>query len=316
MGDGVAVRAGVTIGIARFPEDGGTGEELLRAVALASQRAHENPDVAYDFYARDLSDDVRQRFELERRLRDAIANERLEPHFQPQVSLDDRSLIGFEALVRWPSTDGQRISPAEFIPLAEQTGLILPLGRFMLRAVATQVQAWQEEGLQVPPIAVNCSAMQFRGAQLVDDYTEAVLQRGLKPDSVALEVTESTLLNDFELARTVMTELRDKGVHFSIDDFGTGFSSLGYLTQLPFGTLKIDRSFVSAGGIDSRQQSVVRALVQMGGTLDLFIVAEGIETAEQEATMQGLGCNAGQGYLYSPALAASDARQWLSTAEA
>lgn len=312
LGDGITVRVGLTIGVARFPEDGRSADTLLSAAALAADRARRRPDVEYDFYARDLSTDMRRRFRTESLLRDAIAEERLEPHFQPQWSLADRALVGFEALVRWPLEDGGMVSPAEFIPLAEESGVIRSLGRLMLRRVAQQVKTWSDDGLTVPPIAVNCSAQQFRVEDFVDVYCTEVIDQGVDPELVALEITESTLLDDFVAAQRTMVVLAERGVHFSIDDFGTGFSSLGYLTQLPFHVLKIDRGFVAGVSDDARQHSIVQALIQMATALDLYVIAEGIETAEQEAEMHRLGCPAGQGFYYSAAVPAHEAAGWLA----
>jgi len=312
MADGTTVQADVTLGVARFPEDGGSAEELIRAVELAWRRAHDKPDVEYDFYAPEIGETLRHRFELEHTLRTAIANDELEPYFQPQISLEDGSLIGFEALIRWPQSDGQWVSPGEFIPIAEEAGLIGQLGRIMLRQATQKIQQWRIDGLRVPPIAVNCSAKQFYKDRVIDDYHEEVMGRGLDPAYVSLEVTEGTLLDDFEAAKRVMKSLTNFSVKFAIDDFGTGFSSLGYLTQLPFSTIKVDRQFVATCSTDQRQLSIVRALVQMAQELDMSILAEGIETREQEKSVRQTGCWMGQGYLYSAALPATQAVKWLS----
>jgi len=311
VGEGAFVDTDLTIGVARFPEDGRSSEELLRAAALAARRAHADRAVEYDFYASDLSDQIRQRFELDRMLREAIARGHLEPYFQPQVSLVDRSLIGFEALIRWPRGDTTLTPPAQFIPIAEQNGLIGALGRLMLAKVAEQIREWKAAGLDVPPIAVNCSAKHFREGALTEDYDAEVLQRGLPCASVSLELTESTLLEDYATAKQAMTTLTNRGVRLSLDDFGTGFSSLGYLTQLPFDEMKIDRQFTASVESDERQRSIVHSLFHLSGALKLSTVAEGIETHDQEEIMQRLGCQAGQGYLYSTALPASQARGWL-----
>lgn len=312
LGDGVTIRTESTIGVARFPEDGGTADELVRAATLAAGRAHARPAAGYAFYAQELSDELQQRFELERQLREAIAQQDLEPHFQPQIALADGAVVGLEALVRWPLPDGRMASPAEFIPLAEQTGLIDSLGALVLRRVAACVAEWLDRGVRVPPVAVNCSAHQFRGGGFVATYRREITECGLEPAAVALEITESTLVEDFAATEHIMMELRGAGVRFAIDDFGTGFSSLAYLTRLPFHVLKIDRSFVAGVCTDARKGSIVKALIDMARALDLYVIAEGVETADHEAEVRRLGCDAAQGFLYSAALPAHRVERWLT----
>lgn len=313
VGEGMSVRMDLAIGIARFPEDGDSSEDLIRAAALAYGRAHVRPEMAYEFYADDLSQSVRRRFHTEEGLRAAIAEESLEPYFQPQVSLDDGGLVGFEALVRWQLEDGTVVSPAEFVPLAEETGLIAGLGELMLRRVAERVGHWTATGRQVPPVSVNCSAQQFRTGDFVEIYTREVTDRGIDPAKVALEITESTLVEDFPATQSTMTALAERGVHFSIDDFGTGFSSLAYLARLPFRVLKVDRSFVTGTAGDGRQRSIVSALVQMARALDLYVIAEGVETEAEAEQMRCLGCHAAQGFHYGRPVRGEEAEGWLET---
>lgn len=309
---GTSVRVELTIGVARFPDHGTSAEKLVRAATLAADRAGKRPEMAYDFYARDLSENIRKRFHTERHLRNAIETESLDAYFQPQISLTDGSVIGLEALVRWPLDDGRLILPSDFIPLAEETGLIGPLGMVVLRRVVENLQTWDKGGLTVPPVAVNCSAQQFRASGFAEAYQTEVMDQGIAPSSLALEITENSLIDDFESAEHTMQALSDRGVHFSIDDFGTGFSSLGYLARLPFHVLKIDGRFVADVAVDERQQSIVRGLIQMARGLGLYVIGEGVETAEQADELRRLGCDAGQGFHYGAPVPAAEIERWIS----
>ncbi|MDX1610162.1 MAG: EAL domain-containing protein [Halofilum sp. (in: g-proteobacteria)] len=312
LADGTQVRVEVALGIARFPEDGKTADQLIQAVSLATDKARKDPAIDYAYYSDELSAQARKHFHIERALRDAVAESTIEPYYQPQVSLDDHRLVGLEALARWPLEGGDMVSPADFIPVAETSGMINSLGRLMLSRVTRQIQAWNEQGLSPPPIAVNCSAHQFRAGNFDDVYKQLVLDSGLAASAVRLELTETSLVDDFAATERTMHALDELGVKFSIDDFGTGFSSLSYLAKLPFGELKIDRSFVMDMMTSELQQSIVAALIQIARALNLSVIAEGIETIEQEAELRRLGCVSGQGFLYSKALHHSEVEQWLS----
>lgn len=306
-----SARMELCVGVARFPGDAASADSLMRAAALASERAHAHPEAVYESYDATLGEQIRTRFRMEASLRQAIDEARLEPYYQPQVSLADGRLIGLEALVRWPQADGDLVTPGAFIPLAEQTGLIAPMGRLMLQRVAEHVRGWSEAGHALVPVAVNCSAQQFRATGFVDDYRHDVLDRGIGPATVHLELTESTLLDEFERTEQTMTRLSALGVRFAIDDFGTGFSSLAYLARLPFNVLKIDRGFVSEILVDERQRSIVLGLIRMASALGLYVIAEGIETAEQAEELRRMGCDAGQGFHYAPALPLHEIEAWL-----
>ncbi|MEX0729761.1 MAG: EAL domain-containing protein [Aquisalimonadaceae bacterium] len=313
LADDAMISSSVKIGIALYPEDGSTAEDLLQAAHTARDHARRTPDCEYAFYARELGAQMRVRVHEEQALRDAIEAGELVPYFQPQRSLADRSLVGLEALVRWEKPDGQLVAPDAFIPLAEETGLILALDLLVLRKVAAQIKAWLADGLSVPVVSVNCSAHQFRSSAFEEAYRREVISAGLDPGIVGIEITETSLGSDFAAANRIMNSLVELGVRFSIDDFGTGFSSLGSLAQLPFHTLKIDRSFVSAIGTDGRQRAITESLIRMSDALGLFVIAEGVETSAQETRLRRLGCDAAQGFLYSPAVPAADVRGWLRT---
>jgi len=309
--DGSTIRAEARFGISTFPEDGTTADELLRASGVALDRSRQSDDQGYEFYSQPLGEQLRTRIRREEDLRGAIERHEIVPHYQPQVGLEDGRIVGFEALARWTSASGEVVSPGDFIPLAEETGLIHALGHQVLEQVATQIRDWRERGIDVPPVAVNCSARQFRVSGFFDTCRECLARSGIPHELVRLEITESSILDDFESTRATMERLSDLGVRFSIDDFGTGFSSLSYLARLPFHTLKIDRAFVSALGTDDRQGAIVEALVWMGRALGLYLVAEGVETEAQAEQLRALGCDAAQGWMYAPGLPADELGPWL-----
>lgn len=306
-----SVRLEISIGIARFPSDADDADTLLRAAALADERAHKRVGVAYEFYDAALAEGLRQRFRLESNLRIAIEREQLQAYYQPQVSLTDETLVGLEALVRWPQEGGELISPGDFVPVAEQTGLIAPMGRLIVRQVIADQRKWSRLGGSVVPVAVNCSARQLRDTGFVDALCQDVVNAGGDLRSVHLELTESSLVEDFENTQKIMVALTEMGARFSIDDFGTGFSAFNYLARLPFHVLKIDRSFTAEVSRERRAHAIALGLVQMASALGLYTIAEGIETAEQAQTMQQIGCDAAQGFYYSAALPADEIESWL-----
>lgn len=311
LADETTVQVGARIGLAIYPDDATSADALLHAAHVAMETARRTPGPEYAFYAEELGAQLRHRARREEALRAAIQAGELTPYFQPQVSLENRSLVGLEALVRWVQPDGKVLPPAEFIPLAEESGLIIPLGKLVLRKVITCIRTWLDAGLDVPPVSVNCSARQFRGTAFEDDIREQLQAAALPPELLMIEITESSLMDDPEAAQRTMSALTAIGVRFSIDDFGTGFSSLGSLAELPFHTLKIDRSFVASIGTDDRRRVITELLIRMSDALGLMVIAEGVETSAQEARLRRLGCMAAQGYLYARPLPASGIRQWL-----
>lgn len=314
LGDGDPVQIEVSVGIARYPDDADTTEGLLRAVALAGERARERPELHYAFYDHEQGERMRHRFRLTTNLRQAIADEQLEAYYQPQISLTDGSLVGMEALVRWPSDDGSLVYPGDFIPLAEESGLSGQIGRLMFRRVARDLHTWSRQGHSTVAVAVNCSARHFKDTDLIEAYTQEVLEQGIAPGRVHLEITESSLIDNMEHAERTMAQLNAMGANFSIDDFGTGFSALLYLSRLPFRVLKIDRSFVSHILDDAHQRNLVLGLVRLASTIGLYVIAEGVETIEQEEELRRIGCDAVQGFYYAPALPADQLEPWFARA--
>ncbi|OOG23679.1 hypothetical protein B1C78_10345 [Thioalkalivibrio denitrificans] len=309
--DDVAVRGDARIGLALYPGDGQTADSLLRASGIALDRAKRHPDRSYEFYAAEQGQDMRRRIRQEQALHDAIDAGLFIPHFQPQVSLADGSLVGLEALARCLDGNPTPLSPAEFIPLAEETGLIVPLGQLILERVLTCIGEWTRAGLRVPPVAVNFSARQFRQGDFESGLRETLSRSGVDPSTLVVELTESSLLQDFSKAEKTMRSLAELGVRFAIDDFGTGFSSLSYLARLPFHTLKIDRSFISAIEQDVRQRAITEALILMSRGLDLRVVAEGVETEDQARRLMGMGCHSAQGFFYARPMPAEEVEDWL-----
>jgi EAL domain-containing protein (putative c-di-GMP-specific phosphodiesterase class I) len=243
-----------------------------------------------------------ERLEVEKSLRRALLREELRVHYQPLVQFDCSEVIGFEALLRWEHPERGLLAPGDFLHIAEETGLIVPIGAWVLHEVCRQAAQWAERARDdAPPlrVAVNLSARQLAHPDLVATVAEALALSGLSPHLLVLEITESVLMTDRELAVTILHALRSLGVRLSIDDFGTGQSSLGYLKTLPVDSLKIDRSFIDGLGSDPDDSAIVAAVVHMGHALGLSVTAEGIETPLQLSELRSLGCDLGQGFYFA-----------------
>ena len=299
---------GASIGLALFPTDGMTVDELLRNAEAAMCRAKVHARNTVQAYRPELTHAVQQRFELTHALR--LANEacqfRLE--YQPQVRLSDGALVGAEALLRWRHPTRGPISPAEFIPLAEDTGLIIPIGRWVLETACAQAARWQGMPGKPQQVAVNVSARQLRQPDFIETVDYILGETGCPPTALELEVTESLLLEDAEAAIELLGQLAARGVRVAIDDFGTGYSSLAYLKRMPVQTLKIDRSFVSEVGSDANVAAIARTVIVLARSLNLDVLAEGVETAEQAAWLQREGCDWAQGWHYGRPMPAEDFR--------
>lgn len=302
-------------GISMYPDDGGDDAALLRKALAALRRAREHGGGDYQFYSAEINVRAFGQLMLESALRCAAENEELVLHYQPQVDVNTREVVGLEALVRWRHPEQGMIPPADFIPMAEETGLIIPIGEWVLHRACAQARAWQDEGFAPLPVAVNVSGRQFRRKDLPDVVARILDETGLPPSSLKLELTESSVMEDAVYAAGVLKELKAKGVGVSVDDFGTGYSSLSQLRRLPFGELKIDRSFVHAATDDEDDAAVVAAIVLLARTLRLQVVAEGVETEAQLELLRTLGCERAQGYLFSRPLPAAEVRQQLPSKE-
>ena len=288
--------------------------DILRDADLAMYRAKAQGKgccVAFDAEMRTRAMD---RMELESDLRMALERNEFVVYYQPKVDMDAERVVGFEALIRWRHPVRGLVPPDRFIPIAEETGLILPIGLFVLREACQTIQQWQNEFPWKPPleVSVNLSVVQFRQADLVERVREVIAEFGLDPAHLQLEITESVLIDDMERAMAVLAALRELGVGLKIDDFGTGYSSLKYLTDLPFDSLKIDRSFLKLMCEDEGASEMVRNIVELGTRMHMEVVAEGVENSEQMVHLRSMGCKFGQGYFFSKAIPAEEIRILLA----
>ena len=306
--DGNTVRLGMSIGIA-VDHGERTADELVRDADIALYEAKAEGKHRWALHRTVMTTRIQQRRELSGELATAIADERIDVVYHPIVRLADEQLVGVEALARWTDDHGRPRNPTEFIPLAERDGLIADLGDRVLERALTTMPTISGDASDSPlSIGINVSACQLRDPRLVDRVRELAATHALRPRTVVLELTESVLLDDPVQALGIMRALRDLGVRFAIDDFGTGYSSLAYLRQLPVDIIKIDRSFISAMVDDPGQRDLVEAIVHLGRTLHLDVVAEGVEQTAQRDQLRALGCDFAQGYLWSAPLTAADLR--------
>jgi diguanylate cyclase (GGDEF)-like protein len=298
-----------SMGVAIYPEDGNDTHQLLANADTAMYRAKDMGRNTYEIYSTALQTRAHERLALEAALRRGLENNELVLHYQPKIDLSTRRIVGAEALVRWEHPERGLLLPGHFVPLAEQSGLVVALGETVLNAACDQMRAWQLEDLPVVPVSVNVSARQFRHG--IVDLTASVLRRtGLEPRYLELELTESAAVDSLELTAEALGDLREMGVSCSIDDFGTGYSSLSYLSRLPIDSLKIDKSFVQAQSL--ADASIVAAIIAMAHSLGLRVIAEGVETEEQLAYLAEHRCDEVQGYLFSKPVPADEFRRMLA----
>lgn len=297
----MVLHVGASIGISVFPEDGMETASLLQFADVATKRLKTEGDAGYLFYSPTMNQRAKERWAIEGELRQALADGDLLLHYQPKVSLRNGRIVGAEALIRWRHPQRGMISPAHFIPVAEETGLILELGDWVADEACRQIRAWRDGGLNVPTMSINLSARQFD--ELLPNRILATLDRhDLSPSCLQLEITESLLVRGTDGVVRIMNELVAIGLTLSMDDFGTGYSSLAYLKKFPITALKIDRSFVIGLPGDDNDCAIARAIVTMAQQLRQEIVAEGVETTEQMQFLRSIGCDQMQGFLFSPAV--------------
>ncbi len=297
---------GGSIGICCYPQDGEDASTLLKHADIAMYQAKQQSGSSYHFYTYDPDDHANKRLSLETDLHQAIERGELELHYQPQIDLVNGRLVGAEALLRWNHPEQGSISPARFIPLAEESGLIVKLTEWVLNTACEQINIWQAACLAVPPIAINISAQQLKRYGLVDMVKAALDQFELEGQRLDIEVTEGMFIQQPALAAQILNELKALGVSISIDDFGTGYSSLAKLKELPLDTLKIDQSFVREIPHEPRDMAISQAVIVLGHSLGLKVIAEGVETEAQQAFLRNAGCDQAQGYLYAKPLPANE----------
>ncbi len=306
----------VGLGVAAFPEDGQDASILMQNALTAARRARNEGTSLMIFHTEAMGRWAFERLTLERSLREAIVREELRVYYQPRVDAETRRILGMECLVRWQHPELGLVPPVQFIPLAEETGLIVPIGEWVLREACRQNQEWREKGLPEIAVSVNLSPVQFRVGDLVEVVNDALRESGLDQGGLELEVTESMLMNDPKKTVEILERLKGAGIHISIDDFGTGYSSLSYLKRFPIDALKIDRSFVMNVTTDPDDAAIATAIILMGHSLKLSVVAEGVETESQLEFLRVLQCNEIQGYLFSPPVPADRAEELLRAQKA
>ncbi|WP_260293713.1 putative bifunctional diguanylate cyclase/phosphodiesterase [Sedimenticola hydrogenitrophicus] len=296
---GYALQVHASIGVSVFPDDGKDAEELQRSVAMAMHRVKKEGKGGCRFFKPEIREQLHQRLSLERDLAQAVKGQRFSLHYQPQVELSSGRVVAVEALLRWTHPDRGPISPAIFIPLAEETGQILPIGQWVLAEACRQVSHWQATGISpTPRMAVNLSAFQFHQRNLVEIVSRIIKHYQLDPEQLEIEITETALMQDPDTALQMLKKLRDLGLSISLDDFGTGYSSLSYLKRFPVNVLKIDKTFVDGLPNDLDNAAITRAIIAMTERLRLHVVAEGVETREQLEFLHNEGCEWVQGYYF------------------
>jgi diguanylate cyclase (GGDEF)-like protein len=307
---------GTSIGVAIHPGDGADAEALIARAALALRRAQDDGGKTYRFFEAGMDAALRERKELEQDLHRALADGCLELHYQPLIDLASREMVAVEALLRWSHPTRGRIPPDTFIPLAEHSGLIHPIGAWVLEQACAQTVRWQARGAAGLGVAVNVSPVQFRDGDLALMVAETLERTGLRPDRLELEITERVLMENSASTLATLDQLRRLGVRISIDDFGVGHSSLAYLARFPFSDIKLDRTFVAGLGHDRSAAAIVRAALTLGRNLGLQAVAEGVETAEQLAFLAAEGCPLAQGFYFSPPVSAVEIDAMIAAAVA
>ena len=297
---------GASIGIVVFPEDGDSVEMLLKNADAAMYRAKEAGRNRFEFFGEQLNDKSRRRIGLERDLREAFYSRRLTLCYQPQFDLQNGSISGAEALLRWDHPEEGSIAPGEFISMAEESGLILEIGAWVIEQACRDLCEIVDGGLHPGPMSINVSARQLRDASFVEQVMEPIRRFGIHPGYLQLEVTETTVAQNRDTAISILETLRAEGVRIAIDDFGTGYSSLSYLQQMPFDVIKIDKTFIQTIGTGSTSDNICRTIIKMAEELGKKSIAEGVENNEQLRFLRASGCDYIQGFFYSEALPQSE----------
>jgi EAL domain-containing protein (putative c-di-GMP-specific phosphodiesterase class I) len=295
-----------------YPFDDHNAEDILKNADMAMYKAKREGRGRYQFYIAELNKIIQQRTAIERDLRTALAKDQLRLHYQPQLDLSTGQVVGVEALLRWQHPERGDISPVEFIPVAESTGLIMPIGEWVLRTACQQARAWQDAGLPPVRVAINLSAVQFRHKNLHETITQALSDSRLDPCWLEVELTESLIMKDVRTTIETLQNLHELGVQISIDDFGTGYSSLSYLTRFPINKIKLDKSFVR--DVDKKDgAAIAHTVITLGHSLNMKVMAEGVETLEQLRFLRKHACNEVQGYYFGRPMPASAIERMLAS---
>jgi EAL domain-containing protein (putative c-di-GMP-specific phosphodiesterase class I) len=289
----------VSIGISVYPDDGEDAETLLARADMALYHAKDQGRDGYQFFEPDLNVRAVERQTIEAGLHRALNEQEFELFYQPKMNLKTGTVVGAEALIRWRHPTRGLVEPADFVPIAEDCGLIKPIGRWVVQEACRQAQAWQDAGLRPIPVAVNFSAIEFRGKDFLKNIVDVLTKTSLDPRYLEIELTESVLMGHVESTNAMLRELKSLGVQLSIDDFGTGWSSLSYLRHFPIDALKIHQSFVQEITSGSNASAIVSAVIGMGKSLNHRVIAEGVETRDQLAFLKAEDCDEGQGYYFS-----------------
>jgi diguanylate cyclase (GGDEF)-like protein len=298
--EGKQISVTSSIGISVYPEDGSDAETLLKHADSAMYHAKQNGRNTYKFYKKSLNAEVLERFTLEHDLRLAIENQEFILFFQPKINLVTRQIVGAEALIRWMHPQKGMIQPDQFIPIAEESGIIVDINKWVIRESCRKNIKWRDRGLNPGRIAVNLSGYQLPEQNIIEVIQNALQEAKLEASTLEVEITEYTLMQDTSKTRATLQQMNDLKLRVALDDFGTGYSSLSYLTTFPIDSLKIDRSFVMGTTISRSNRVIVKAIIALGHSLGIKIIAEGIETEQQFRLLQELGADEGQGFYFSP----------------
>jgi diguanylate cyclase (GGDEF)-like protein/PAS domain S-box-containing protein len=309
--DQITLQVTGSIGVSTYPEDGQSAELLIKNADLAMYQAKEKGRSNYQFFEKGMNVRVMERQSIEENLRFALERNEFVMHYQPKIDLKTGGITGVEALVRWQHPERGLVGPLQFISVAEDCGLMLPIGKWVLREACQQAKAWQDAGLPPVEIAVNVSSVEFRNEEFLEGVSTILKETDLEPRYLELELTESVLMHHAEFSVPVLQKLKAMGVRLAIDDFGTGYSSLSYLRQFPIDTLKVDQSFIHEINADTDEATIISAVINMGCRLKHRVIAEGVETAEQLAFLRAHGCDEGQGYYFARPMSSKETAKLL-----
>jgi diguanylate cyclase (GGDEF)-like protein len=305
IGD-VALHVTASVGVSVYPDDGPDAETLIKNADTAMYQAKASGRNASQFFRPEMNVSAVERQSIEEDLRHALEHGEFVLYYQPKVNVATGAVVGAEALIRWMHPTRGLLSPIMFIPVSEETGLILPIGAWVLREACQQAQSWKDRGLPTGSMAVNVSATQFSDDNFLEDLFSVLRETGMDPHSLELEVTESVLMKNAEAATSILKSVRDIGIRVSVDDFGTGYSSLSYLRRFPLDALKIDQSFLHKIYVAPDDSIIVSAIIDMGRAIGLRVIAEGVETVEELAFLKANNCDEAQGYYFSRAVPAEE----------